>query len=388
VKNNCDPRICIVQPNPCSPTETFIRAHADHLPGHVVVLAGSPTIEGRSVMPKRPVARAWRKVVRMALGQTWYDDLTKAYLDVFRHYRPDAVLAEYGGTGVLVMDACRRAGIPLIVHFHGFDASQTRLLEEMKEDYRRMFREAAALVAVSRTMRQRLIDMGAPAEKVHWNPYGIDCTAFGGADPAAAPPVFVSVARFCDKKAPHLTLRAFASVHQAYPEARLRMVGAGPLLGPCQELAHELRIVKAVTFLGVSAHQVVQNEMRLARCLVQHSVVAPDGETEGTPVSILEAGASGLPVVSTRHAGIPDVVLEGETGFLVEERDVSGMAERMLRLAGDPTLAGKMGRMARTWIEAEFSMPKRIGNLRKIIHDCLPSAGVSIRSDSVVASRW
>jgi glycosyltransferase involved in cell wall biosynthesis len=124
--------------------------------------------------------------------------------------------------------------------------------------------------------------------------------------------------------------------------------------------------------MGAKPPCVVQRELRQARCFVQHSVVAPDGATEGTPVSILEAGASGLPVISTRHAGIPDVVLEGETGFLVQERDVSGMAERMLQLAVNPALAGKMGGMARIRIEAEFSMPKRIGNLRKIIQSCVP----------------
>jgi glycosyltransferase involved in cell wall biosynthesis len=78
-------------------------------------------------------------------------------------------------------------------------------------------------------------------------------------------------------------------------------------------------------------------------------------------------------------------VIEGETGFLVDEGDVSGMAEQMVRLAGDPTMAGVMGRTARSWIEAEFSMPKRIGNLRKIIHSCLPSARVLTPSDPVVA---
>jgi glycosyltransferase involved in cell wall biosynthesis len=262
----------------------------------------------------------------------------------------------------------------LIVHFHGFDASQTRLLEEMAEDYRRMFGDAAALVAVSRVMRQRLIDLGAPAGKVHWNPYGVDCTAFGKADPAAVPPVFLAVGWFCDRKAPQLTMRAFARVHESYPAARLRMIGGGPLLAPCRELARELAVAEAVDFLGVQPPPVVQEEMRRARGFVQHSVVTAEGETEGTPVAILEAGASSLPVVATRHAGIPDAVLDGQTGFLVAEHDVAGMAEQMLRLAGDPALAGDMGRRARRWIEAEFSLPGRIGRLREIIQSCLPGA--------------
>jgi glycosyltransferase involved in cell wall biosynthesis len=342
-----------------------------------VVIAGPPAIEGREVWSGTLAARAWRKVFRIVRGRTWYDDLTTAYLKVFRHYRPDAVLAEYGPTGADLVDACHQAGIPLIVHFHGYDTSHRRNLDEMKDRYPVLFRGAAAIVAVSHAMRRALIELGAPAEKVHWNPYGVDCTAFEGATPAEAPPLFIAVGRFCEKKAPDLTLRAFAEVLRAFPDARLRMVGFGPLMDPSVQLAQDLGISDAVTIVGPCPPRVVQEEMRRARCFVQHSVVASDGDSEGTPVAILEAGASGLPVVSTRHAGITDVVIEGETGFLVEERDVPGMADRMLRLAVDPALAGQMGRAARSWIEAEFSIPKRVGNLWEIIQSS--STGVDRR---------
>jgi glycosyltransferase involved in cell wall biosynthesis len=369
------PRICIVQPNPCSPSETFLRAHAEYLPGDVRVVAGPPSVDGRPIMPTGLLGRAWRKAVRLASGRTWYDDLTDAYLEVFRRHGTEAVLAEYGPTGVLLLDACRRAGIPLVVHFHGYDATKRPLLEEMEDGYRRLFRQAAAIIAVSRAMRQRLIDLGAPAEKVHWNSCGVDCAVFGGADPAAAPPVFLAVAMFHEKKAPDLTLRAFARVHQAVPDARLRMIGDGPLLPRCRELARELDVADAVSFLGVRPPAVVREEMTRARCFVQHSVTAPDGNMEGTPVAVLEAGASGLPVVSTRHAGIPDAVVEGETGFLVDERDVPGMADAMARLARDPGLAGEMGKKARAWINAEYSMTKQVGNLGEIIRSCWARAG-------------
>lgn len=164
---------------------------------------------------------------------------------------------------------------------------------------------------------------------------------FGGADPANAPPVFISVGSFREKKAPQLTIAAFSHVHHALPAARLRMIGEGALLDECKNLANDLGVAGAITFLGVKDHAVVEEEMRQARCFVQHSVVARSGDSEGTPVAVLEAGATGLPVVSTLHAGIPDVVIEGQTGFLVAEHDVEGMAERMLRLAQDAELAGR-----------------------------------------------
>jgi glycosyltransferase involved in cell wall biosynthesis len=143
----------------------------------------------------------------------------------------------------------------------------------------------------------------------------VDCSQFAGAAPSGAAPIFISVGRFVDKKGPQLTLAAFADVHRAEPAARLRMIGDGPLLDECRTLAVRLGVNRAVTFLGQQPPSIVQLEMRGARCFVQHSVEAATGDCEGTPVGILEAGASGLPVVSTRHGGIPDVIVEGKPGF-------------------------------------------------------------------------
>ena len=272
--------------------------------------------------------------------------------------------------GVAVLSACRMAKVPLIVHFHGFDASSRSVLAEYAQTYPVLFRHAAAVIAVSGPMQQRLISLGAPAEKVHLNCYGVDCREFVGGAPADAPASFITVGRFIEKKAPDATLRAFAKVRRLYPAAVLRMIGDGPLLLACRRLAGDLGIEGGVTFLGPQPPPVVREELRRARCFVQHSVEATSGDSEGTPVSIIEAGAAGLPVISTRHGGIPDVVIEGETGFLVDERDVEGMVQHMLQVARDPGLAGRLGRAARLHVERHFSMERSIGELWKIIQSC------------------
>jgi glycosyltransferase involved in cell wall biosynthesis len=107
--------------------------------------------------------------------------------------------------------------------------------------------------------------------------------------------------------------------------------------------------------------------MRKARAFVQHSMQANDGDSEGTPLAILEAGASGLPVVSTRHAGIPDVVLDSDTGLLVEEGDVDGMAQCMIRLAESPKLALELGTAARERIAEDFTLDASIRGLWRIV---------------------
>ncbi|HWW75009.1 MAG TPA: glycosyltransferase [Pyrinomonadaceae bacterium] len=365
------PSLCVVTPYEPALSETFIRAHLERLPARTSLVSGwPPALAGRPVFSTP--RRAYHKLLRTLAGGGAAGATTAAYVAAFRRTGADAVLAEYGTTGAQVYEACRGAGVPLVVHFHGYDASERAVLEEHRETYPAMFQTAAAVVAVSRAMQRKLVSLGAPPERVHYNPYGIDLARFGGADPGAAPPVFLAVGRFVEKKAPQLTLAAFAEVLGAEPGARLRMVGDGPLLEECRALARRLGVEEAVAFLGARGHEEVQAEMRGARCFVQHSVEAANGDCEGTPVGILEAAAAGLPVVSTRHAGIPDVVVEGETGLLVEERDVRGMAAHMLGLARDAGLAGRMGRAARLRATENFSMERSIGNLWAIIESCLP----------------
>ena len=234
-----------------------------------------------------------------------------------------------------------------------------------------MFAKAARIIAVSRTMERTLRGLGASDETIRYNPCGIDCETFGGASPAGAPPVFLAVGRLTPKKAPHLTIQAFAQVLRDHPDATLRMIGDGEVQDECKTLVQSLGIGDKVTFLGAQPHQVVWDEMKRARCFVQHSVVAPSGDSEGTPVAILEAGASGLPVVSTRHAGIPDVVIENTTGFLVDEGDVDAMAEHMRQMAANPELAGRIGEAARKHVAANFSMEKHIHRLNSILEEAI-----------------
>jgi glycosyltransferase involved in cell wall biosynthesis len=365
-----DVGVGVVTPYLAPASETFIRAHVEELPGRTVLIHGwRPSVGVHPVLslPTRIAHKAWR----VATGEGLQRETTAAYVRAFRRHHLDAVLAEYGTTGVLVVDACQAVGIPLVVYFHGFDASVRSVLQENAEAYRSMFRAAAGIIASSRVIQDRLVSLGAPAEKVHYIPCGVDCGKFGGANPAASNPVVLSVGRFVEKKAPHLSIEAFAQAHREYPEARLRMVGDGPLLGRCRELASELVTKDAVTFLGTQPHEAIAGEMRRARCFVQHSVEAESGDSEGTPVAILEAGASGLPVIATRHGGIPEVVVEGETGYLVDEKDVAGMAVHMARLIREPALAAQLGLAGRRRIEAMFTKEQTLARLWAVILSCV-----------------
>lgn len=364
-------RVCVVRNGALTYSETFIRQHVTDLPTETVLLDDwPPWARSGSRLGQTLPGRAFHRVLRLLFPEAYERRITAAYVEHFRRRRVDAVLAEFGPTGVAVMGACRQLGLPLVVHFHGYDVSVRQVLERYAAGYRVMFRQAAALISVSRGMQRKLVEMGAPPDRVHYNPCGVNCELFGGGDPSRSPPVVLAAARFVEKKGPQLTLAAFAEALRQQPEARLRMIGDGPLLGECRRLAKSLAIDHAVTFMGRQPHHVVAEEMRRARLFAQHSTQAASGAVEGTPVAILEAGASGLPVVATRHGGIPDVVLDNETGLLVEERDVDGMARRMLSLLRDPTLAASLGGAARRRVGAHFSAERSIARLWAIIKEC------------------
>ena len=324
----------------------------------------------RSGSQKTLAGRAYDRAMQLYFSER--QRITSAYVSLFRKWGADTVLAEFGPTGVAVMEACRKLNLPLVVHFHGYDISMRELLKLHGPAYSMMFKQAAAVIAVSRAMQKKLIEMGAPAERVHYNPCGVNCELFGGAVPAEAPPLILAVGRFVEKKGPQITLAAFSDVLRQYPEARLLMIGDGPLLEECQKLSNSLAIDAAVTFMGSQPHEIVAKEMRRARIFVQHSIEAASGDSEGTPVAILEAGASGLPVVSTYHGGIPDVVIANETGLLVKERDVAEMARQMLRLLRDPALAGALGHAARRRVEMHFSATRSIDHLWTIMKTAAP----------------
>jgi len=376
----CGTSICVVSPTRNAYSETFIRAHIEHLPATVLPLYGGSIAQLRDEHgdPLVPPFTIWRharwSIARRTTHASWDDFQAAPFRECLRANQVSAVLAEYGTMGVAVMDVCAELGVPLIVHFHGFDAYRRDVLSGVGQRYPELFGSAAAIIAVSRDMEQHLIDLGAPPDKVHYNPYGVDVSRFGGAAPAEAPPTFVAVGRFVDKKAPFFTLLAFSKVLDSVPEARLVMIGEGPLWEASRQLARALGISSAVDSRGICPHAEVAASMQQARAFVQHSVVTSYGDSEGTPVAVLEASAAGLPVVATRHAGIPDVVLDGETGLLVDEGDVEGMAAQMIRLARDPELAARLGNAGRERVCAEFSMEKSIAGLWSIIEGAIHNA--------------
>lgn len=372
--------ILIVSPSKIGLTETFIKSHIERLDGNVIYLYGyaldfkttddqdlreyyfqKPSISDRlmSLLPHfiffRINKKRIKKYTREALIQRFIVD-----------QNIDVVLAEYGTSGSFIAPICKELNIPLIVHFHGFDASVYTILEKFKEGYRFMYNYASSIVVVSNAMKQALIQNGCSASKILLNTYGPN-PEYLEITPNYYSNVIVAVGRHTYKKAPYLTILAFKKVLETYPDLKLVLIGSGELFEISQNIVKSLNLTDNVILPGGLERSEIINYLKESFLMIQHSLVAGDGDSEGTPVGIIEAMAAGLPVVSTRHAGIPDVVIENETGYLVDEGDIRQMAACVEEIAKNRTLAKEMGLKGKQRIEAEFSMDKHIGKLNEII---------------------
>jgi len=279
----------------------------------------------------------------------------------------DVILCQFGTQGANIIDACHRANVPVVVHFHGCDAFVHKTIKKYAEAYRNMFTKAAYIIAVSEDMRKQLINLGAPADKVILRPCGVNTNLFAHAQPATSEKILLFVGRFTAKKDPVSLLKAFHHARQSVPDAKLVMIGKGELHQLVMKTIDELNLRNSVEVLGWQKPEEVAHRMQQARAYVQHSIFAPNGDSEGSPNSIIEAAGSGLPVVSTRHAGIKESVIEGVTGYLVDEGDWQGMSEYMIKLLNDPELAEKMGQAGRRHILEHYDVEQQMDKIQEIL---------------------
>lgn len=373
--------LCIAKPNKNCAIETFINNHIRYLhPAEILCEGYFPWLfeERPGTIFRFPLSNRYVKgTVRRLLPATFEKRYDNALARFLQEKSIQVVFAEYGPVGANITRGCRIAGVPLLVIFHGFDASDRQTLAAYHEGYQALFTYATKIIAVSRPMREKLISLGAPADKICWNPYGVDTATFR---PAAnqhgndGPVKLIFIGRLTYKKAPDLLIKAFHLAQNSTPNCQLTIIGSGEMKQTCLELIRELRLADKITLLEAVPPDQVPGLLREADIYVQHSVISGSGDSEGTPNSILEASASGLPVVSTLHGGIPDVIIHGETGFLVAEKDVPEMARYLSMLVSDAALRQRLGRAGRSNIETHFTLEKSIGVIRRLLTEAVQAA--------------
>lgn len=301
-----------------------------------------------------------------------------SYLRLLQGRRPVLIHAHFGIEGVYAVPMARRLKVPLITTFHGFDATLSTaamLGSPVWAHYplhrKQLAREGALFLCASSFIRDQLLAAGFPdgRTKVHY--IGVDTASIEPREGPAASPLILHVARLVEVKGTEYLIRAFADVAHRVRGAELVILGDGPRRHRLRKLAAKLGVPDRIRFLGARPHSEVIDWMRRAAVLVLPSVRTRTGRAEGLGLVLLEAAASGIPAIGTRCGGIPEAIIDGETGVLVPERDWRALAAELTRLLEDPALQAVMGRQARAMAETRFDLGRQTDRLEALYEEVI-----------------
>ena len=356
--------LAIVSCNRQKYSETFIHSHLMYLSDDVLFLFDGYLPSSYS-MDKLQTQQRIQKKTFFSVGRRLSESISRLLLKK----NVSVVLAEYGPSGVEMMEPCRIAKVPMVVHFHGYDAYRKDVLESYGKHYQEMFKRADAVVVVSNNMLEQIVRLGCPVSKIHLIPYGVNTDIFLANRPKTDKIQFVSCGRFVSKKGPFYTIRAFAKVHEKYPMAYLIMIGDGELLDECKKLSNELGLDKCIRFTGKLPQKDISEIFSASTAFLQHSMIDENNDSEGLPLVLIEAGAASLPVISTFHAGIPDLIQDGINGFLVNEKDTEAMAAKMIEVIENPEKANEMAHNLNRLVNEKYTMNIYIARLKKLLKE-------------------
>jgi len=371
-------------------SETFIPAQVENFSSYQGFYVGSsrfPTAQ--SMLPQERTIVLGDLASPPGFWKTTYK-LTgfvhPRWLKPLQDLSPRLIHAHFGLDGVFALPLARTLKLPLLVTFHGYFATAEIELNQSKSFYAktrdfvnnrgqfyrelyfrnrdRLFQQADGFIAVSEFIRSQLIEKGCPPEKVQVNYIGIDLDKFTPNPEFKREPIVLFVGRFVEKKGCEYVIRAMAEVQRIRPDVELVLIGDGVLRESLEDLAQKL--LKRYRFLGVQPSEMVKNWMQKASVLAAPSLTTSQGESEGLPMTILEAMAMKLSVVSSEHAGIPEAIVHGKNGFLIAEKDTHALTKYLLELLNNPLLQEQFTEKGRQELERKFNQKQNIVQLERI----------------------
>jgi len=291
----------------------------------------------------------------------------------------DIIHCHFGQNGLKGALLCRTGAIrgKLVTTFHGFDVS-AYINQHGRLIYNPLFSTGDLFLPISEKWRNKLVTLGCNKNKILVHRMGIDCDKFAFSlrkrnlnDSITV----VTIARLVEKKGVEYGIKAIAKILKHHKKLQYIIIGSGPLLKAIQNLIKSLQIGDSVKLLGRQRQDAIIDILNKSHLLIAPSVTGKDDDQEGIPVSLLEAMATGIPVVSTQHSGITELVENGVTGFLVPERHIDSLAERISYLISHPDVCAQMGLAARAHIEKHFNIEKLNNRLTEIYKELLDQAG-------------
>ncbi|MEM9788523.1 MAG: glycosyltransferase [Pseudomonadota bacterium] len=376
-------KLCIATGQYYHPQETQINFHIQNLfEGNSVILCENPMeddpfdrphhawmtpkSEIRTVSDKLSVLGGkLRNMVQHRTARVPYG-VNRMKVEAFlRDNQVEAVLGEFGNTSMRVAPIVHAMGIPMFSYFRGADASSQLQVPYRAQAYRRMMPQLHGVFAVAQFLLDELAAQGIQHDNSHVVPSGVNTQLFLPGEKQSK--TFLAVGRFVDKKRPDITVRSFCDAARDTPEARLELIGDGPLLQQCKSIATEYDMADRVIFYGARPHAFVRERLAETEVFLQHSVVAKNKNTEGLPTAIQEAMSAGMMIISTRHAGIPEAVSEGENGFLVDEFDSQGFTDCIRKALQDPEQTKRIGETNRVKAQDKYDNRKLIKTVEREI---------------------
>lgn len=346
-----------------SRTETFVGNQVTGLQEYAPVVVCHHRSENRQFdLENMYVISERQRGIQKALSHLAYSTLkvlTAHEVDAAakwaRQYNPSLLHLHYAVDAAFFAPFYRKLGIPTIVSLYGYDVSSfPKLFGGLGKMYlKRAFETMDCFLAMSEDMKRDAIALGAPEEKVIVHYHGINATRFRCESREYKRKEsynILCVGTLERKKGQHHLIRALGELRRQRPDidARLTLVGEGPLMDECIRIVKEQRLTDRVRFAGHVPHlgsdflQYYWN----ADVFVHFSTTQPGNDKEGIPGTIVEAMAAGLPVIATQHAGIPEVITNGNHGILLEERDVNGITTSLIDLFESEELRRALGQAA------------------------------------------
>lgn len=343
--------------------ETFImtkaRQHSDRFPVDDVEIIPRPR--------NNPLRHGWLKFVKRRPPIVYRGEY-QMLASLLHRRGADLMHIYFGHTGVHLLPFIERWDKPCVVSFHGADVAMKTDIRDYNLKLRSLFRSVPLVFARCNSLADRLAELGCPRDRLRLTRTGLPLQDFPylrREAPADGRWNLMQACRLIPKKGVATTLCAFAIFQKTFPKAELYLAGKGPLQAHLEALAAELGIAAKVHFLGFLSQSDLRELYAKSHLFIHPSETPPDRNQEGIPNSILEAMATGLPVLGTRHGGIPEAVEHGRNGLLVEERDFEALANAMKEVARSGNAFREMGLLGSERVVAEFEIGAQVRQLER-----------------------
>jgi colanic acid/amylovoran biosynthesis glycosyltransferase len=334
------------------------------------------------VIPKRRtnlLVHGWLKFVERRPPIVYRGEY-QTLKSLLERHGADLMHIYFGHTGVHLLPFIEEWDKPCVVSFHGADVAHKKEIKDYPGKLRRLFDAVPLVFARSQSLLDRLVSLGCPPEKLRINRTGIPLSEFPFANrksPNDGEWRVVQACRLIPKKGLATSLRAFAIFRKDNPKAEFYIAGKGPLQPELEMLADGLGILRNVHFVGFLSQLKLRELYASSHLFLHPSEISGNQDQEGVPNSVLEAMATGLPVVATRHGGIPEAVDHGRTGFLVAEEDHVGLANAMQLMTRSPDLLMEMGVRAHSTVVERFEQDAQIEQLESFYEEAISLNGAS-----------